>query len=223
MQRSICTLLLPLTLLVLGCEEKRDSIAEMAGGAFNRAPGTGVGYRAVKNLDTSNYNSFINQRDKLVVVMYSASWCAPCRRLGPAIDSVASEFPKSVQAALIDVDAYRDLAVQAGVNGIPDVRFFHNGEEIHQFTGALNRRQLRRLITELTDRMSSGTLTAPHISPELQPLARDLHDVARDFHASPLPPANSDNHQSNGHENQDSPPSIRPMDADWMPPGIERR
>ncbi len=218
-------ILLPITLLLLlalGCEKTRESLAERAGGLIDSTRHTLDVRSNVTDLHENHYDAFVNQRDKLVVVTFTADWCGPCRQLAPAMERVTSEFGDQVSAGRVDVDQARSLAAKSGVSGIPDVRFFHNGRQVHQFTGARNRDQLREVFQEHFDAMEEGTLGESTIIPEIQPLARELREVSRDLRTTPPPPEPSED-AADGNEEETAQPVIRRMEKDWMPPGIERR
>ena len=213
-----------LVVLTQGCEKTRESLAEKAGKLLESTGNVLGNDEVIVDLQESEYAAFVNQRDQLVVVTFTAEWCGPCRQLAPVMENVASEFGDTVKAGRVDVDRTGQLAAEAGVSGIPDVRFFHNGRQVHQFTGAMRQEPLRELFRKLTDEMESDTLNAPTITAELQPLARELRGVARDLQPTPVPPAPpEDKDAGNAGEAEDAEPKIRPMEKNWMPPGIERR
>ncbi|MDR1692873.1 MAG: thioredoxin [Oscillospiraceae bacterium] len=72
--------------------------------------------------------------DGTVLVDFWASWCGPCRMLGPVIDEIAEETP-DVKVCKLDVDAEGPIAAQYGVMSIPTVIVFRDGEESARFVG----------------------------------------------------------------------------------------
>ena len=72
-----------------------------------------------------------------VVVDFWADWCGPCKQLSPALEAAESKRDGEVVLAKVDVDSNQALAQRYGVQGIPAVKAFRDGEIVDEFVGAV--------------------------------------------------------------------------------------
>lgn len=91
------------------------------------------------NYDTNNFQSdVIEQSYKIpVLVDFWAEWCAPCRILGPVLERLAEKYKDNWKLVKLNTDRFPEIATQYGIRGIPNVKLFHNGKVINEFTGAM--------------------------------------------------------------------------------------
>ncbi|MBN8727233.1 MAG: thioredoxin [Xanthomonadales bacterium] len=81
-----------------------------------------------------------------VLVDLWATWCGPCKTLGPLLEKVVDSFNGSLRLAKVDVDKEQALAASFGVRSIPTVVLIREGQLVDAFTGALPEGQIREFL-----------------------------------------------------------------------------
>lgn len=82
-----------------------------------------------------------------ILVDFWATWCEPCKSLGPILEKLAAEFNGGFRLGKVDVDAQQELAAMFGIKSIPTVMLVKEGQVIDGFAGALPEGQLREFLT----------------------------------------------------------------------------
>ena len=101
-----------------------------------------------KELTAANFQADVVNASKPVLVDFWASWCGPCRALGPIVDEVATEMADQIDVYKCNVDEESALAQQFGIMSIPTLLLFKNGEVAHQIVGSVPKANLVSQITE---------------------------------------------------------------------------
>ena len=96
---------------------------------------------SVRNITKENFENEVLKSEQVVLLDFFASWCGPCRMVGPIIDEIAEENGDIV-VGKIDVDAESELATQFQVYSIPTLVVMKDGKVLTQSTGAKNKQQI---------------------------------------------------------------------------------
>jgi thioredoxin 1 len=92
-----------------------------------------VDHENIITLTDKNFD--FQTKNKIVLVDFWASWCAPCRMMAPVLNEVASELNGNTHVGKVNVEQFQSLAQKFKVRGIPTMILFKNGKEVNRFVG----------------------------------------------------------------------------------------
>ena len=88
-----------------------------------------------------NFNDLVND-DRVVIVDFHALWCAPCRMQSPILKEIASELGERIKILKVDVDQNYEIAARYGIQSVPTLIIFKNGEIKFRYSGVRTKAQL---------------------------------------------------------------------------------
>ena len=103
----------------------------------------------VLELTDDNFETEVLQASVPSLVDFWAEWCMPCKMLAPMIDEVADEYAGKIKVGKMDTDSCRDTAMKFGINAIPTLILFKDGEMVKKFVGLQQKADLSTAIDEL--------------------------------------------------------------------------
>lgn len=156
---------------------------------------------SVMDVTEATFETAVIQRSHQipVVVDFWAAWCGPCRQLGPLLERAVAARSGQVELVKVDVDSNQGLASAFGIQGIPAVKAFRDGQVASEFVGAQRPDFVERFLDQLVPSEVDG-LVATGDEPSLRraveleptradaavPLARLLHARGEDDEALTL-------------------------------------
>ena len=92
----------------------------------------------------SSFQSDVLDSDKPVLVDFWAEWCGPCKMIAPALEELSDELGDKVTIAKMDIMENPDVPGKMGVQSIPYLVLFKNGEPAANMRGAAPKGQLKQ-------------------------------------------------------------------------------
>ncbi|KQN03728.1 MULTISPECIES: thioredoxin [unclassified Sphingomonas] len=96
-----------------------------------------------KTVTDTSFSADVLQSDKPVLVDFWADWCGPCKMIAPALEEIADELGDKVTIAKVDIMANPEIAGSMGVQSIPLLKLFKNGQPVADLLGARPKSQLK--------------------------------------------------------------------------------
>jgi thioredoxin 1 len=95
-----------------------------------------------------NYSEITNT-DKVVMIDFWATWCGPCRMVGPLVEELSNEYQGKAVVGKLDVDSNPEISMKFGIRNIPTILYVKNGEVVDKLVGAASKQALEAKLTAL--------------------------------------------------------------------------
>lgn len=134
---------------VLPADVESDSSVpgEAAEQSTAQQPWTG-GSSTVRDVSSRELHEILADESRLVVVDFHAHWCGPCKMLAPILKNIAKKYSQDVRIVKVDIDRNRELADKLGIQSIPFVVFFRNGDIVGSFVGLKSQKEIESLVRQ---------------------------------------------------------------------------
>ncbi len=105
----------------------------------------------IVEFNSESFEKEVIKSNSLILVDFTAEWCAPCKIIAPIVEEVAKEYSDKLKVGRLDVAENQSLAVRFGVMSIPTLVFFKNGEEIKRNVGLVSKEELKEIIKKIIE------------------------------------------------------------------------
>lgn len=119
--------------------------------SFGSAPTATGGAELVKDTTTASFQADViaESRNQPVLVDFWAPWCGPCKQLTPIIEKAVRDAGGAVKLVKMNIDDHPAIAGQLGIQSIPAVIAFVNGQPVDGFMGAVPESKVKELIAKI--------------------------------------------------------------------------
>ena len=100
----------------------------------------------VQTFTDANFEASVLKAGTPVLVDFWAEWCGPCKRLGPTVDALATDYAGKVLIGKLNVDDNQDTTIKYNVRGIPALLLFKGGQVVDQVVGLAPKDDIKKVI-----------------------------------------------------------------------------
>ncbi|WP_081154737.1 thioredoxin [Niastella vici] len=94
----------------------------------------------------ANFQKKVLSADKLTLVDFWATWCGPCRAMGPVVEELAKDYSGKVNVGKLNVDQNPNICGKYNVTSIPTILFIKNGKVVDRVVGVYPKSRLEKKI-----------------------------------------------------------------------------
>ena len=103
----------------------------------------------ITELTDASFDEIVHSSDVPILVDFWAPWCGPCKMIAPIIEEVAGNYSDKAKVCKVNTDEARDSAMEFGINAIPTLILFKDGQVKNKWVGLTSKKDLCAAIDEL--------------------------------------------------------------------------
>ena len=100
-------------------------------------------------LTDADFDNVVHKSDVPVLVDFWAPWCGPCKMMTPIIEELAEELGEKAKICKINTDDARDSAIEFGIQSIPTIILFKDGQVQKKWVGLTGKKDILEAIEQL--------------------------------------------------------------------------
>lgn len=101
----------------------------------------------IKYINETNFKTEVLDSKKAILVDFFATWCGPCNMLSPVLEKI-SNTRADFDVAKVDIDKLRNLAIEYGIEVVPTLLIFKNGNVVHKIEGLVDEEEIINTMLE---------------------------------------------------------------------------
>ncbi len=118
-------------------------------GSSRPVPQAGQEHASLLIGSTEDFEREVLNADKPVLVDFYADWCGPCRQLAPTIEQLVAQYEGRAVVSKVNIDRHSELAGRYGIQSIPTILFFKDGQEVGRLVGVHSESAYASVLDEL--------------------------------------------------------------------------
>jgi len=104
----------------------------------------------VAEITDTDFDQIVNNADVPVLVDFWAPWCAPCKMMEPVLQEIADAYGEKAKICRLNTDEARDTAIEFGIQAIPTIILFNDGEIHKKWVGLTSKKDISAEIDQLS-------------------------------------------------------------------------
>src|SRR5437870_8347662 len=108
--------------------------------------GDAMATESVQTFTDGNFDDTVLKSGAPVLVDFWAEWCGPCKRLGPTVDALATDYAGKITVGKLNVDENPNVSFKFQIRGIPTLLLFKGGQVVESVVGLAHKDDLKKVI-----------------------------------------------------------------------------
>ena len=102
----------------------------------------------IHHIENNQINKEVMENEGLIIIDFFAEWCGPCQMLAPVLSEIDKEY-EEINIYKVNVDENQETTMRYGINSVPTMIFFKNGEEVERTVGLISKSELNEIVNNL--------------------------------------------------------------------------